>query len=581
MKILANIMLYRCYILNIFSYTKDLQQTLQSNLVVVLFCLTPTVSIASQILYVNQHNPNGSDIGDGTKTRPFLTLGAAISKIMPGDTIIIADGVYRESIILPERKWSEDIRTQIIAANPGNVLIMGSDIVRGWKKIRPSEYIKNGWEINSQQVFVDGTPLTQIEGTIFNGFPEDTNHQLHAHHKRNTIWPARITRKTGSLPNNSFYYDRDKKNLHINITPSKNINTMKVEVSLRTYLLFAQNTHGLLIRGIKFQHANTSSKSRAGAITLRGNNIIIDNIEITKVDSVGLNLSGNNNIIRNSTMNYCGQLGMKIRGDNIKIEHNTTNYNNTRGFNKWWEAGGVKFVGSNVSNVQFVGHKSYFNKGDGIWFDWGNSNVEIKNSISAYNSGHGIHYEASLAGHIENNYIYANNQRGIYLPHSSHSTIAHNLVAFNNLEGIVIIDEGREDPKAELDLRPRNNKVIGNILAWNNSKKTSLILPADLLDNRSDYNLYITKTPPNFSLGWPSNALLIRRMGLSAWTRVSGQDAHSWSSKNIPSKELLNAIRKKVQDIDWASLLITAKEYYIADKTLDINANHHPGPSKP
>ena len=36
--------------------------------------------------------------GDGTKERPFRTIGEAANLAMPGDTVVIGGGIYREWI---------------------------------------------------------------------------------------------------------------------------------------------------------------------------------------------------------------------------------------------------------------------------------------------------------------------------------------------------------------------------------------------------------------------------------------------------------------------------------------------------
>ncbi|MDR2683303.1 MAG: hypothetical protein LBB64_05480, partial [Dysgonamonadaceae bacterium] len=39
---------------------------------------------------------SGNDTGNGSVTEPFLTIGHAVSKAVPGDKVIIHEGVYRE-----------------------------------------------------------------------------------------------------------------------------------------------------------------------------------------------------------------------------------------------------------------------------------------------------------------------------------------------------------------------------------------------------------------------------------------------------------------------------------------------------
>jgi parallel beta-helix repeat protein len=312
------------------------------------------------------------------------------------------------------------------------------------------------------------------------------------------------------------------------------------------------------LKQLHFQHANTTAVSQSGAVSLSGDRIVLDRIEITYVDGNGLDLSGDENIVRASRANYCGQVGMKVRGRANRLIDNETNFNNTRGFNKWWEAGGAKFVGDGgLRDSEVSGHRAIGNAGDGLWFDWMNSNNRIHDNVSAYNSGFGIHYEASQKGYIYDNYVFGNGQRGIYLPHSSASVVAYNLVVKNGMEGVAIVDEGRSKDKPEL--RPRADRVVGNILAWNG--KAALVLPAEPRDSVSDYNLIVGgREPPAFSLGWGSRESPVRR-GLADWTAASGQDAHSWSeSVDIP-RTLLDAIETKQPNPDWTVLTSLATRF--------------------
>jgi parallel beta-helix repeat protein len=186
--------------------------------------------------------------------------------------------------------------------------------------------------------------------------------------------------------------------------------------------------------------------------------------------------------------------------------------------------------------------------------------------VAAYNTGFGIHYEASQRAYIYDNYVFGNRQRGIYLPHSSESVIAYNLVARNGMEGIAVIDEGRSKNKPEL--RPRGNRVFGNILAWNG--KAALVLPAGLLENASDYNLLLAGgEPPGFSLGWGSRDSPVRK-GLADWRAASGQDANSWSESLDVPQSLLDALEKRRADPDWTQLTaLAARRNVDASRALD------------
>jgi len=43
-------------------------------------------------------SPTGSDRANGTPTAPFLTITKAVNTARSGDTVRVADGVYRESV---------------------------------------------------------------------------------------------------------------------------------------------------------------------------------------------------------------------------------------------------------------------------------------------------------------------------------------------------------------------------------------------------------------------------------------------------------------------------------------------------
>ena len=515
---------------------------------------------AAALRHVDPGHAAASDVGEGEAARPYRSLAYAMKRLRPGDTLTIAPGTYRESLIFPEIAWS-GAPTSVQPAGEGDVLIKGSDVVEGWEPMGAGLFVKRPWTVNSQQVFVDGKPLKQVGGSVLNGYPERAGHPLSKLHAgQGGIWPGRVAGGSKDLTPNSFHYDAATRSLYVKLGAGESIAGRTVEVSVRPYLALGKRLKSVHLSHLRFQHANTTAVSQSGAVSLEGDRMVIEGVEVTDVDGAGLDVTGDENVIRNSRANRCGQLGMKVRGRSVKLIDNETSFNNTRGFNTWWEAGGVKFVGGGgLQDSEVRGHRAIGNNGDGIWFDWMNSNNKIHGSLAAYNAGFGIHYEASRKGYIYNNRVFGNKRRGIYLPHSAESVVAHNLVARNGMEGVAVIDEGRS-PKRE-ELRPRANRVVGNIIAWNG--KSALVLPAGTLENVSDYNLYLSaREPPRFSLGWGTRESPVRN-GLDAWRAASGQDAHSWSeSLGVPAN-LLAALEKKQPDADWTGILELASRFSV------------------
>jgi parallel beta-helix repeat protein len=323
---------------------------------------------------------------------------------------------------------------------------------------------------------------------------------------------------------------------------------------VRPYIVFGKGLRRVTLRDLDMQHSNTTAVNQSGALTLLGDELRIERVNVSYTDGNGLDLTGDRLVVDAVTANYCGQVGLKVRGRGNRIANSVTNFNNTRGFNKWWEAGGAKFVGEGgLRDSEVVNHRAIGNRGDGIWFDWLNDNNQVHHSVVAYNTGFGIHYEASSRARIHDNYVFGNGQRGIYLPNSPGSVVAHNLVASNGMEGITFVNE-RQPSKPEITARAA--RVVGNVIAWN--AKPAVILPAGTDGNASDYNVYLYDgQPPSFSLGWGSRGNPVRN-GLDDWKAASAQDANSRSERFAPPPQLRKALEARETAPDWSPLLAAA-----------------------
>ncbi|HTE40284.1 MAG TPA: right-handed parallel beta-helix repeat-containing protein [Steroidobacteraceae bacterium] len=492
-------------------------------------------------------------------------IASALKTLQPGDTLILAEGVYRESIDFRTtglvRTQEAGPRTRVEAARGAKPIIKGSDLVTGWEKVRDNVYAKRDWSVSSQQVFIDDQPLKQIGGDIYGDFPSNPKHKFAALHKsQGGIWPKRIAGDQNNLVDESFYYDAEAKTLYIK-TAADLTRRHVVEVSTRPYLVFGSGVSDITLSGLRFAHSNTTSVSQSGAITLIGDRLVLENLDVRHADGAGFDISGNDNMVRQSVANYCGIIGMKVRGRRAQVLDNETSFNNTRGFNKWWEAGGAKFVGDGgLQDSEVAGHRAYANQGDGLWFDWHNDNNRIHRNVAARNTGMGIHYEASRRAFIYDNYVVGNGQRGIYLPNASESVVAHNLIAANGMEALAIVDERRAREQGPKELIPVDNTVVGNVLAWNG--KAALVLPdSGAASNRSEANYFVSERTPTLSLGWPSRERPLAQ-GLDAWRKVSSQDRHS-QQKTASSSEFPVAkgsdVADDAQDLQrWQSWLSQA-----------------------
>jgi parallel beta-helix repeat protein len=495
-----------------------------------LFSLAHALLVQAEERFVNPEHPRSNDSGAGLVNAPFKTIGAAMQKLQAGDYLLIAPGVYREPILFPNKDWATAKLTTVEGQVKGGqrVLVKGSQVVSAWRAYAAqSGLFSLPWKSEPQQVYLNGNALKQIGGTIFGGFPEQSNHDLNKlHASQGGIWPNRVKGNASNMPVNSFFYDNQTKRLYLRCD-CKTLDGQAVEVSVLRYLVDGNNLENIVLKNIDFQHSTTSTLSRGEAVMVRGKNIHIDNIHVSDMDAGCIGLRGNYITLAKSSMGRCGQTGLAAKGRHINIENNRIYESNTRGFNKWWEAGGAKFVGEGgISDSNVSGNRVEDNFGDGLWFDWGPSNNVIKSNVVLRNKGFGIHYEASYGGHIEGNVVALNVQRGIYLPHSSNNRVSRNIVVANGLEGIAVVDEGRRDGSGKLDLLPKSNTVCGNVIAWN--KGGAVILPSDIRDNQSDWNVVIgTRNETGFSLGWWPNRVRPTDLALNAWQNLVSQDKNS------------------------------------------------------
>lgn len=454
-----------------------------------------------------------------------------LQKLRGGDTLLLKPGVYRQTLDMRNRSGSAEAPITIAGDTAqGRVILRGSDVLNKWQS-QGDGLFAHALAKEPSQIFVDGLAYKQIGGTIFDGYPDNPSSEYRRLHPHDGgVWPGRVPPvPTSALPANSFWYDKDGKRVIVRSDVDLTSKTVLVEASQRERVLFVEGVRHLVIQNLEIQHANTSVTNRGGALVVwRGEHVKIKGIQASWNDLSGIQFAGSWITLEDSESHYNGQTGVTGFGSNITVSRVKANYNNRRGFNKWWEAGGFKFIGFEdgaLSTATVQDCQALFNQADGIWFDWKNQNVEVNRNLSAYNKGFGIHYEASSRGFIQDNLVFGNGQRGIYLSSSRFTTVKNNLVVGNNGEGIVaILEAGRKDNQGN-PFKADGNRVEGNLVAWNT--EGSVYMPADE-GGYSDRNMFMSEgAPTRFSVEFPS-PLNQPVYGLEAWTNRTGLDRHSW-----------------------------------------------------
>ena len=108
------------------------------------------------VIYVNVAAPRE---GNGSKERPFKRISDAALIARPGDEVVVAPGVYRESVD-PQNGGTEDARIVYRSEVPLGAVITGAEPAKSWK-----HYEGNTWVMRvNNGVFGAYNPYTTIVG---------------------------------------------------------------------------------------------------------------------------------------------------------------------------------------------------------------------------------------------------------------------------------------------------------------------------------------------------------------------------------------------------------------------------------
>ena len=496
------------------------------SLLLLAFMLCAAPQAYPSVYYVNQGHPKADDLNPGSKGFPLKTISAAVAKVRGGDSILIASGTYRETILITHGGASAK-RPITLRAFPGAIVkIKGSDQVSGWIPHSHGIWKKTGWRINSQQVFVDGLPLQQIGKTCPLSFKQFENKPL--------LSPVGEGLK--DMRPGTFFYSQKEETLFIKLKADADPNRSSIEVAVRDFIIPPRELNYINLESLHFSHSNSSSGPNVmGMVNIWGNFWTITDCTFDYADFAGISIIGEGHKITNSRFNNNGNLGISINGSdeahkwepvpnrppqNIILSGNETSYNNYRRFELSWQHGGIKAAVS-CNGVTVTNHKALANYGIGIWFDAYCRDITISRSTVAKNLA-GIVYEISDQATITNNLVTGNEYHGIYVDASSKVTVVNNTLDDNGF-GIVVHGLPRPDHPT-MD----NNRVLNNIIS--ESRLVDLVLYRNnttAVGNRSDYNLFFRKDK-GVKISFTGNkGYGVTHTNLRAFAKVSGQEVHS------------------------------------------------------
>src|ERR1700730_14243971 len=324
----------------------------------------------------------------------FRTIQETAKIFKPGDTVLIHSGVYRETVVV-EKNGTAKKPIRFEAAPSAKVVVTGLDRSRDWRKEYGNVYSTN-W------------PYWFIGWSKTNAHPDDEYHRLIGRAEQVVIDDSllRRTLQLDQLSPGSFYVDLVNKRLYIFPFSGEDVSLKDVQVEAATRsLLWECKGDYVGLRGIHFRYgANPAQKD---GVVFRGRGDSADDCTFERMNAAGAAFVGRRQTARRCVFQDNGQLGFSaLQAHNLTITECTIRNNNTKGFNRQWEAGGVKIVSSR--GVVLEHSRFLANHGCGVWFDSGNENATVRNCLVADNEDAGIFYEISFGLNALDNVIIGN-----------------------------------------------------------------------------------------------------------------------------------------------------------------------------
>ena len=465
---------------------------------------------------------SGADTNAGTSVdAPLRSVRKAAALALPGDTIFVKDGIYREAVAFA-RSGAHDRPITLKAYSNETVSVRGSETVTNWRNIGEGVWVLTNWVVNSQQVFVDGERQRQL------GWP---NVFVEAHASVYQQADALLGR--GDLTPGTFYYDRFGAALYLAMAQGDAPSNHVVEVSIRPYLLHMRAPDGsrnayYRIAGLDFRHCSTFAYAPYGwpGVWVANTSTVAD-CTSTLCDGAGIAL-GVGATATGCHVNLCGMMGVGgSRG--FTFSHGSIVSNNTRGFNAEWTASGMKCFGDAYGTVEHS--EVAWNRGPGIWFDKcrADAPIVVRGNHLHHNERSAVFIEISRNARVYNNLISENVNRAVYISSSEDSVFYNNTIAGhqNWMAVEFFYSPARTNEEGEV-YRLRGNRFANNIISRTQGLR-DLVAWADdgsnCTANTIDYNCY-DANPAGLVLRDHSGGATVFT-NLAAWRAASRHDGHS------------------------------------------------------
>lgn len=450
---------------------------------------------ASSLFAKEYHvSPTGNDAANGDMATPFRTINRAAQLALPGDTVTVHQGTYREWINPLNGGESDARRILYRAAEGEKVEIKGSELVTGWKREKKNKQVwklvlPNGFFGNynpfNDRLYGDWLWSDKIHHTadvylndvsLYEAFSLDKVYQpdtlktIRDPQGCTNVWYAEVDAEHTTIYANFGTADPNKEVTEVSVRPT-------------CFYPTREGLNYLTIRGFHFSQAatqwaaptaeqvgmvathwckgwiiedNVIKNSRSNGITLgkersSGHNLdcydkrldgtlhyieVIFNVLRKGWDkaNVGSHIVRNNIISDCEQTGICGSMGgafSEIYGNHI---YNILAKQQFGGA----EMGGIKLHGAIDT---YIHHNRIHNSGNfGIWMDWMSQGVRISSNLLYDNLAEDVFFEVDHGPYIVDNNIMLSSKS--FAESSDGVAFLHNLV----VGGIKGMDDQRYTP---------------------------------------------------------------------------------------------------------------------------------------
>ena len=372
-----------------------------------------TKETPTRIYHVAQNAPNASDENDGSENAPFLTINKAAEVLMPGETVIVHAGVYRERVN-PIRGGEPGAMIWYRAAEGEEVVIKGSD---EWSPtFSPSEYKR------AKSPFVWQTPLTNDmfeDANVFalknQRFDESWGYFDDGEYPRGQLFlngdPLEPVSEysdlflTSNTNKNVFWVNDNATMLYVKLAGGKSPKGKTFEITTREQVFAPREKYlnYIGVSGFKMFHAANAVPipwPQKGLLsTNAGNHWIIEDCEIGYANTIGIDMGGQwwyygkgeqqgSNIVRRNIIHHFSVCGIaawhNMENVNLLIEDNYLYECCTRHMDSHCENAAIK-IHSPIDSLirRNVTVNTHF--GSSIWLDGETENTRVTQNVCLEN----------------------------------------------------------------------------------------------------------------------------------------------------------------------------------------------------